>query len=231
MGNCAPAVLVREGFPPLMSQDRAPGRHLSEVTRSICMGMGDFDDDADPPWQLMQLGLTMEWGLASQIMHHYPGRYLRAWDERHQCWKTGMQVERDGITGNIDLLNIGGALPWEPAVPGAAWAVEDAKMTRKSASHPHDNVNCNMYTGEESVSWAPKWREAWMRVAGYCWMIGARVGRLWVAHLFDYRARGGGDTWCGVWERRWDNADGERELAGNWEVIVRHERTMLPCKL
>lgn len=209
----APAVLVREGFPPLVPQDRAPGRHLSDVTRSLCAGLGDFDLDADPPWQLMQLGLTMEWGLTNQLAVHYPGRYLRTWDTRYEYWRTGLQVERDGITGNIDLLNVG----QEPGV----WAVEDVKMTRKSREHAHDDISA-----QGAVSWGAKWREAWMRVAGYCWMVGARVGRLWIAHIFDYKQRGGEDCWCPVWERRWDNAEGERELESNWGVIVRHERTM-----
>lgn len=207
----SPAVLVREGFPPLLPQDRAPGRHLSDVTRSLCAGLGDFDPDSEPPVQLMQLGLTMEWGLAHQLMHHFPGRYLRTWDDQYQCWKAGLQVSRDGITGNIDLLNVG----QEPV-----WAVEDAKMTRKSAKHPHD------VDGPDGNYLGPKWREAWMRVMGYCWMVGARVGRLWVAHLFDYTARFGGDVWCPVWERRWDTAEGEDELCANWDVIVRHERGM-----
>jgi hypothetical protein len=219
-----PATLVRTGFPPLLPQDRAPGRHLSEVTRSICAGLGDFDPDGEPPVQLMQLGLTMEWGLTHQLTHHYPGRYLRTWDERHQCWKTGLQVERDGITGNIDLLNVAGVPPWEPMPqPGSPviWAVEDTKMTRKSRRHPHDD------TGPSGdIFWAPKWREAWMRVAGYCWQIGARIGRLWVAGIFDYSGSFGGDSWCEVWERRWDTPEGEEELRVNWEVIVRHERQM-----
>lgn len=221
----APARLVREGFPPLLPQDRAPGRHLSDVTRSICVGLGDFDDDRDPPIQLMQLGLTLEWGLAHQLTHHYPERYFRTWDERHQCWKTGLQIERDGISGNIDLLNVGGVPPWEPlpATP-AAWAVEDIKMTRKSKRHPHD---IELPNGQ--FMWGPKWREAWMRVAGYCWGSGARVGRLWTSHLFDYTDRFGGDVWCPVWERRWDTPEGEDELRVNWEIIVRHERGMAPC--
>lgn len=211
----APAALVREGFPPLLPQDRASGRHLSDVTRSLCAGLGDFDlDNSDPPWQLMQLGLTMEWGLTNQLIHHYPGRYLRTWDPRDECWKTGLQIERDGITGNIDLLNVGQEV--------GVWAVEDIKMTRKSRDHKHDDTN-----HDGNVSWSSKWREAWMRVAGYCWMIGARVGRLWIAHLFDYKQRGG-DVACLVWERRWDNAEGEEELQVNWDVIVRHERTMPP---
>lgn len=213
----APAILIREGFPPLLPQDRAPGRHLSDVTRSLCAGLGDFDLDSDPPWQLMQLGLTMEWGLTHQLIHHYPGRYLRTWDERYQCWKAGLQVERDGISGNIDLLNIREEL--------GVMAVEDVKMTRKSRDHPHDDIYFNMHTGEFSVVWSGKWREAWMRVAGYAYMVGARVGRLWIAHLFDYKQRGG-DVRCPVWERRWDNAEGKRELEENWGVILRHERTM-----
>lgn len=209
----APAILVREGFPPMLAQNRAPGRHLSDVTRSLCSGLGDFDEDAEPPWQLMQLGLTMEWGLMHQLTHEHPGRYLRTWDAEHQCWKCGLQVERDGITGNIDALNVG----QEPGV----WAVEDAKMTRKSRRHPHDIIGGNgeLYHG-------PKWREAWMRLMGYCWMIGAKVGRLWIAHLFDYSERFGGDVACLVWERRWDTPEGEEELRVNWEIIVRHERGM-----
>lgn len=215
----APATIVRRGFPDLLPQDRAPGRHLSDVTRSLCGGMGDFDLDSNPPYQLMNLGLTMEWGLCYQLAHHYPGRYFRTWDTRYECWKAGLQVERDGISGNIDLLNVGE----EPGV----WAVEDPKMTRKSVKHLHD-----ITTPDGQVSFAPKWREAWMRLAGYAWMVPgpARVGRLWVAHIFDYTDRfGGGDTECLVWERRWDTLEGERELRENWEMIVRHERTMTPC--
>lgn len=222
----APAVLVRSDFPDLLPQDRAPGRHLSQVTRSICAGLGDFDEDGDPPYNLMRLGLTMEWGLAHQLAHHYPGRYLRSWDPAHQCWKMGMQVEKDGIWANLDLLNPYGVAPWEPLpqVP-SVWAVEDAKMTRKSARHPHDDGD------GESLRWSAKWRESWMRVAGYCWMVGARIGRLWVAHLFDYSARGGGDVVAGVWERRWDTPEGEDELRVNWEIILRHERGMPPVEV
>lgn len=209
----ASATLVRDGFPPLLPQDRHPGRHLSEITRSICAGLGDFDPDHEPPVQLMQLGLTMEWGLTHQLVHEHPGRYLRTWDTQYQCWKTGLEVERDGIWGNLDLLNVG----QEPGL----WAVEDVKMTRKSSRHAHDDTGI-----DGQVYWAAKWREAWMRLAGYCWMVGASVGRLWVAHLFDYGDRFGGDVKCGVWERRWDNAAGEDELRVNWEIILRHERQM-----
>lgn len=203
----APARIVRDGFPPLLPQDRTPGRHLSDVTRSLCLGFGDFDDDRDPPYQLMQLGLTMEWGLTQQLLLQYPGRYLRTWDARFETWKAGLQVEKDGISGNLDLLNV------------EDWAVEDPKMTRKSSRHPHD------VDGEIG----PKWREAWMRVMGYCWMIGARVGRLWVAHIFDYSARFGGDVKSYVLERRWDTDEGVEELRVNWEIILRHERGMAPC--
>lgn len=213
----APARLVREGFPELLSQDRAPGRHLSDVTRSICIGLGDFDpDDRDQaPVQLMNLGLTMEWGLAQQLLLQYPGRYFRTWDERFQCWKSGLQVERDGIHMNLDLLNVG----QEPV-----WAVEDVKMTRKSRKHGHDEVAPD----GRVLGLGAKWREAWMRLMGYCWGTGARVGRLWVAHLWDYGERFGGDVWCPVWERRWDTPEGERELEENWNVILRHERGMGP---
>lgn len=212
----APAVLVREGFPALMPSSRALGRHLSDVTRSICAAYGDFDPDDRSvfPVQLAQLGLTFEWGLMSQLTHHYPGRYFRTWDEQYECWRAGLQVEKDGISGNLDGLNLGGALPWEPAVPGL-WAVEDAKFTRKSRKHSQESA---------------KWREAWMRVAGYCWMVGARVGRLWIAYTFDYGEKFGGDAVCQVWERRWDTPEGERELENNWAVIVRHERTMAPVR-
>lgn len=213
----APATLVRSSFPDLLPQDRAPGLHLSAITRSLCLGLGDFDDDLDPPYNLMRLGLTMQWGLSFQLAHEHPGRYYRVWDQQHECWKFEMQVERDGIWGNIDLLNV------DTGFNGGCWAVEDPKMTRKSSKHGHDDVSS---TG--GVQWAPKWREAWMRVAGYCWMVPgpARVGRLWVAHLFDYSARFGGDVVAGCWERRWDGVEGERELAENWEVILRHAAQM-----
>jgi hypothetical protein len=223
----APAVLVRRSFPDLLPQDRAPGRHLSDVTRSICMGLGDFDEDADPPYNLMRLGLTMERGLGHQLAHHYPGRYLRTWNPIYQCWDMGMQIEKDGIWMNLDLLNVYGVPAWEPQprVP-VAWAVEDAKMTRKSSRHSHDQTN---QTG--AVTWAPKWREAWMRLAGYCWAVGARIGRLWVAHLFDYSGSWGGDVEACVWERKWDTPEGEDELRINWEMIVRHERGMPPVEV
>lgn len=200
----APARLVREGFPELLSQNRAPGRHLSDVTRSLCIGLGDFDDDREAPKNLMNLGLTMEWGLCQQLMLQYPGRYARFWDAQNECWKSGIEVERDGISGNLDLLNVE-ERPY--------WAVEDVKMTRKSRRHDQDS---------------PKWREAWMRLKGYAWMTGARVGRLWIAYLFDYSERFGGDVVEQVWERRWDTPQGEEELKTNWTIIVRHERQMAP---
>lgn len=213
----APARLIREGFPALLPQDRAPGRHLSDITRDICAGLGDFDPDGDPPIQLMRLGLTMEWGLSFQLMHHYPGRYFRTWNPKWECWQCGLQVQKDGIWMNLDLLNLG-------EEPGVA-IVEDAKMTRKSKKHPHDEQLAG-----GGLAWGPKWREAWMRVAGYCWAINARVGRLWIANVFDYSERFGGDVTAGCWERRWDTPEGEKELEQNWGVIVRHERTMAPCQ-
>lgn len=215
----APARLIREGFPSLIPTPRAPGRHLSDVTRSICAGLGDFDPDAEFPEQLAGLGLTFEWGLTNALMLQYPGRYLRTWDVAYECWRTGIEVTHDGISGNIDLLNVG----QEPGI----WAVEDVKFTRKSRKQPHDTVQL----GTGTVQWAPKWREAWMRVAGYCWMVGARVGRLWISHVFDYTERFGGDAYNCVWERRWDTLEGERELQINWEVIVRHEREMPPVEV
>lgn len=215
----APATLIRDSFPDLLPQNRATGRHLSEITRYICSGMGDFDPDSDPPMNLMRLGLTMQWGLSFQLAHQHPGRYYRVWDPQYECWHFELQVEKDGIYGNIDLLNVDKEFNGGPN--GGCWAVEDPKLTRKSAKHSHDDVSS---TG--GIMWSPKWREAWMRVAGYCWMVGARVGRLWVAHLFDYGDRFGGDVKGGCWERRWDTAEGEVELAENWEMILRHERQM-----
>lgn len=221
----SPARLVREGFPPLIPTPRAPGRHLSDVTRSLCSGLGDFasDPDAEPPLQLMQLGLTFEWGLTNQLLHHCPNCYMRRWDAEWGVWRTGIEVSRDGISGNIDLICTCSGCDVHPPMTRGVMAVEDVKFTRKSRNQPHDVQQL----GTGIVQWAPKWREAWMRLAGYAWVIGARVGRLWISHVFDYSDRfGGGDACCWVWERRWDSEEGERELQTNWDVIVRHERGM-----
>lgn len=224
----APARLVREGFPLLIPTPRAPGRHLSDVTRSLCAGLGDFDPDSDPPRQLMGLGLTFEWGLTNALMQHCPNCYLKRWDAQWGVWRTGMEITLDGIFGNVDMIctcDGSGCEIHPPSTPGV-WAVEDAKFTRKSRNKPHDVEQL----GTGTVQWAPPWREAWMRVAGYCWMTGCRVGRLWVSHVFDYSERFGGDAYNPVWERRWDTQEGERELETNWAVIVRHERGMPPVE-
>lgn len=202
--HIAPAVLVAESFPALVPQDRAPGRHLSDITRSLAIGLGHIkeDNDAQMPIERMKLGLTFEMGFVRQLTHHYPDRYARFWDERYEKWDTGFQVEKDEIWMNLDLLRIDEAVP----------AVEDVKMTAKSARHDQEGA---------------KWWEAWVRVKGYAWAVGARVGRLWIAHIFDYSSRfDGGDVVCRCWERRWDTPEGERELSNNWEMILREDRRM-----
>src|ERR1044071_9580168 len=135
-----PAIQVRSDWPSLCRSHRSPGRHLSDVTRSLAIGLGHFADDPDRsmPTQMMDLGLILEWGFANMLLHEYPDMYYRDWDEERQCWRAGLEVEKDGIVGTLDLWKIG----------EKPMAVEDVKLTRKSSRHDKDG---------------PKWWEAWTR--------------------------------------------------------------------
>lgn len=215
------ASLVATGLPDLLPQrQRAPGLHISSIIRDMSIAFGHFADDPDRsvPANLMKVGQLVEHGLAHALMTEYPGRYYREWDDEFQYWKNGMQLVRhekingiwQPVTGNLDLWRLGAADDTEliDRVGPGVTCVEDCKFTRKSPDHDIDG---------------PSWWAAWLQVASYCHMIGAKVGGIWIVYTGSSWAakrekNSPGDYDARLWWRVWNDG----ELDECWGRLISH---------
>lgn len=182
--------LIADQIPELLPMDRAPGYHVSVVINHICVKTGKFDGDRGRPGQIQfEMGNAMELAIATALARRYadshPGRYIH-----------GVSVERDNITGNLDLLDTND------------FAVEECKLTKMSIKKVTE------YGIESSYFW-----HYWVQLKAYCYMIGAHTGRLHIVFVngnykYDDSPLSGWQYRC--WEDTWD----DRELLRNWRMIL-----------
>lgn len=172
---------------------RSPGNHVSEIINRLCVKLGKWEESepGDGPSQIMlETGNALEDAIAQALANRYrldnPGRYIH-----------GFEVEKDGIFGNIDLLDT------------VEFVVEDVKLTKRSIRHDID--------GE-------KFWHNWKQIQTYCYMLGATTGRLHVVFVngnYKYDRNDPDSGWqYRLWEDTWD----ERELADVWRMIYGHRR-------
>lgn len=108
--------LISEGIPDLLPmRHRAPGLHVSDIIRSLCIHLGHYADDGIPLADKMtrlQLGQAMEWALIQRMQLHEPTRYFQPGE-----------LSLDGVSGNMDLFDLQDE------------AVDEMKLTWMSAKH------------------------------------------------------------------------------------------------
>lgn len=172
---------------------RSPGHHVSEIINRICVRLGKFeerDSSSRPPQIQLEVGNVMESviakGLAERFALDQPDRYIH-----------GLELERDGVTGNLDLLDT------------VDFAVEECKCTKYSIRHDVE--------GE-------KFWHYWRQLQSYCYMIGSNIGRLHVVFIngnYKYDPTDPNAGWqYRVWEDKWTDA----ELMMNWRMIVGNKK-------
>lgn len=180
--------LIATDIRELLPMRRAPGNHVSTIIDNLCIKLGKWEDNG-PPLQIQyEVGNAMEDAIADALAKRFarddPGRYIH-----------GFEVEKDGITGNIDLLDT------------VDFVVEDVKLTKRSIRNDIESE---------------KFWHNWVQVKSYCHMIECNTGRLHVVFVngnykFDINDPDAGWQYR-VWEDTWTN----RELADVWRMITGH---------
>ena len=183
--------LIADDIRELLPMRRAPGSHVSEIINRLCVSLGKWEDSDDGPAQIqLEMGNCMEDAIADALANRYakddPGRYIH-----------GFEVEKDGISGNIDLLDT------------VDFAVEDVKLTKRSIRHEIDSE---------------KFWHNWVQIKSYCHMIGASIGRLHVVFVNGNYKYDKDDPLAGWQYRVWEDVWSVRELADNWRMIHGHRR-------
>lgn len=149
-------ILVATGLPEMfpMSRGGDPRRHISYITRDLCIRLGHFDPD-DPDNETdedredrltrMELGSAFEDAVADRWARRYPDRYVRIGE-----------IEKDDLIGNPDLVDT------------IDWAVVEVKLTWLSANHACDSE---------------KFWKYWVQSMAYCWMLETNIVYLHVGHI------------------------------------------------
>ena len=146
--------LIADQIPELLPMNRAPGFHVSKVINHLCVKNGKFDPERGRPGQIQfEMGNAMEEAIADALAKRYalshPGRYIH-----------GVELERDNITGNADLLDT------------EDFVVEECKLTKMSIRKlDTDGI-------ESSYFW-----HYWVQLKAYAYMIGASTGRLHIVFV------------------------------------------------
>lgn len=184
--------LIANDIRELLPMKRSPGEHVSEIINRLCVALGKWEESVEgqgPPQIQLEVGNCMEDAIADALAARHarddPGRYIH-----------GLEVEKDGISGNIDLLDT------------RDFVVEEVKLTKRSIRHDIESE---------------KFWHNWVQVKSYCHMIGSHTGRLHVVFVngnykYDDSAESGWQY--RVWEDTWTN----RELADNWRMLVGHKK-------
>jgi hypothetical protein len=171
--------LLLEASPP-----RSPGLHLSTIIRSICQSLepAKYTDGPVNPLYT-DPGFTFEKVLET------------AWQNRQLAHFRPGEVEKDGITGSPDYIDL------DP-VTGHEWLIE-SKMTEMSM------VGCPL---------EPKFRKWLWQIAAYCYMLGMTRSRLHVLWLKgDYKkVRRAYEVWEIVWT--------QEELEATWLLLTAHAK-------
>lgn len=156
----------------------------------MAVDLGCYEPSDGPPNQLrFEMGTSFELAIADAMKRRYaannPTRIIH-----------GLELERDGITGNLDLLD---------CVDGA---VEDVKLTKKSLRHSIDSE---------------KFWYNWAQVKSYCAMIGVNIGRLHLGYIMGNYSRDPNDPESGEQYRLWEDSWSDYELEAWWRIMVGHK--------
>lgn len=185
-----PPVLIADKIEELLPMHRMPGNHVSHIINRLAVRLGTWkENDDDTPSQIQfEMGNSVEDvvadSLARRYAKHHPDRYIH-----------GLALERDGIHGNLDLLD---------TIDGA---VEDVKLTKKSLRH--------------DIEGGKFWHN-WVQIMAYCYMVGVNIGRLHVVFVngnYKYDRNDPDAGWqYRVWEDRWT----DKQLMDNWRMLLGH---------
>lgn len=189
--------LIATDIRELLPMRRAPGHHVSTIINRIAVLNGRFDPkqpgDRPPQFQL-EAGSSFEEAIATGLAKRYaldnPGRYVH-----------GLELELDGVTGNLDLLDV------------VDCAVEEVKLTKSSIKHIAGNGI------ESDYFW-----HYWAQLKSYAHMLGVDTGRLHVGFVNGNYRYDETDPLAGwqyrVWEDRWT----AREMQNHWRTVLGHRK-------
>lgn len=175
--------------------ERSTGAHLSDIIEDLFRSSAGLahpsaierEEQLASAQDIFEVGFLFEEAMRARDIAAFPGRYINIGE-----------VECDGITGTLDVLDLDFCGTGNHAVP-------DYKTTRINI----DNI-------ESSLSWA-KW---WLRIQGYCYMTKSRIGV--VRGLFlrgNYR-----DQLAA--QRSWYQVYSVSSLQQSWGLIRSHARRM-----
>ena len=182
--------LIATDIRELLPMRRAPGNHVSEILNRICVGLGKWSDTGPPHSQIqLETGTALEDAIAQALADRYarddPGRYIH-----------GLEVEKDGITGNIDLFDT------------VDFAVEDVKLTKRSIRHDIEG---------------DKFWHNWEQIKTYCYMIGVNIGRLHVVFVNGNYKFDANDPDAGWQYRVWEDTWTTQKLQETWRMVHGHK--------
>lgn len=183
--------LIADNIMELLPMKRSPGNHVSEIINRLAISQAIFADSGTfPPQVQLEMGNAAELAIADAFAKRYslshPGRYLH-----------GFEVEKDGIFGNIDLLDT------------VDFAVEDVKLTKKSLRHPIESK---------------KYWHNWAQVKTYCHMIGSHIGRLHIVFVNGNYSKDRDDPDASWVYRCWEDVFEDRDLLNNWKMVYGHRK-------
>ena len=149
--------LIATDIRELLPMRRAPGHHVSTIIDRLCVHLGKWDprEEGTGPRQIqLEVGNCVEDAIADALAGRYarddPGRYIH-----------GLELEKDGITGNCDLFDT------------KDFVVEEVKCTKLSLNHDIEG---------------DKFWHFWTRLKAYCYMANTPTGRLHIVHVMgNYR--------------------------------------------
>ena len=179
--------LIADDIRELLPMVRRPGHHVSTIVNRMCVANGKYSADRGKPRQIMfEAGNVFEDLMAA----HLAARFAKDDPERYIH---GMQVERDGITGNLDLFDT------------HDFAVEECKFTKLSCRHD--------IAGE-------KFWQYWAQLKSYCHMLDSPTGRLHICHVMGNWKHDLDDPLSGYQYRLWEDTWTDRELKTHWRMML-----------
>lgn len=159
--------LIYSGIPNFLPQTRGDGIHLSSIINALAVRYDIWKPSDIPDKSRMQLGLALEHAIAHRQELDNPGDFVRVGE-----------IEKDGIKGNLDLLQRSIYNPWE------------IKLTWLSTIHDI-----------RSQKLRPKWWQA----QGYAAMIESDEATLAMCHVdgdYTYPKRVIYNVWRQWWTKQ-----------------------------
>jgi len=189
--------LVAKDIRELLPMRRAPGNHVSHIINQLCVRLGKFEERGDGPVSQIQfeMGSAAEQAIADGLIKRYSMNDM-------QRYIHGVELERDGITGNCDLFD------------SLDFVVEEVKLTKISIRNEIDGDRFWHY---------------WQQLKNYCYMIGALTGRLHIIFVngnYKFPGDRGWSPELSGWQYRcWEDTWTKKELADAWRMTSGHRLT------